>query len=443
MRLCGSIRPVICSINSPRFLDIPPIPQDPLPANDSHFDRLNGIVAKREEQPIQPTETTRKRDRHTAFGLDGTADEHEEDLFEDEDEDHDDPDLPDYEDVVQSIVRDRIPLLRLDGHGMNNLEPSSDKYSNMPGNNTLPRQVPGPSLQQSPQQHQGNGNGGPVHQAQIRNEWPHAGHQTDINYLWSIVQELSEVLAENRTQTAGIMDNVQQIQERARHNGTDLDSSTATSQPNGDQAEHPPESDSASQAAEVALLRSRLHTARTDVASLEASHNAMSRLLDTYVYELNSLKDRIRTFAHGHTSALITTHKQYNELIQQERETSLQLRLEHGNWQEGLERAAKWARKALKERTDETCDMEKRCREVRMENRVLRRLLGWEVTDKGDSDDEEEQHRNGRKDNSTSHVGSDVDISREAASAASAFRSGEIGPGMLSPGVADGWKGST
>jgi len=35
-----------------------------------------------------------------------------------------------------------------------------------------------------------------------------------MNHLWSVVQQLSEVLAENRAQTVGIVNSVQQIQVR-------------------------------------------------------------------------------------------------------------------------------------------------------------------------------------------------------------------------------------
>ena len=47
----------------------------------------------------------------------------------------------------------------------------------------------------------------------------HAGHQMDINYLWGVVQELSDALAQNRAQTAGIIGSVQRMQARASEDG--------------------------------------------------------------------------------------------------------------------------------------------------------------------------------------------------------------------------------
>lgn len=42
-----------------------------------------------------------------------------------------------------------------------------------------------------------------------------AGHQADMNHLWSVMQELSEVLAQNRASTQGIFQSIERLQ--ARH----------------------------------------------------------------------------------------------------------------------------------------------------------------------------------------------------------------------------------
>jgi hypothetical protein len=54
--------------------------------------------------------------------------------------------------------------------------------------------------------HQTNGN------IPLVNGLPSSGQQTDMTYLWNVVQQLSDALAENRAQTAGIINGVQQIQ---------------------------------------------------------------------------------------------------------------------------------------------------------------------------------------------------------------------------------------
>lgn len=70
--------------------------------------------------------------------------------------------------------------------------------------NSLQRGPPTPGAQ-----HQPNGSGG---MPNLVNGLLSGGHQTDMNHLWQVVQQLSDVLQENRNQTANIMNSVQQIQ---------------------------------------------------------------------------------------------------------------------------------------------------------------------------------------------------------------------------------------
>ena len=51
------------------------------------------------------------------------------------------------------------------------------------------------------------------------NGLPSGGQQTDMNHLWSVVQQLSAMLEENRAQTLGIVNGVQAIQARAVEEG--------------------------------------------------------------------------------------------------------------------------------------------------------------------------------------------------------------------------------
>jgi hypothetical protein len=78
----------------------------------------------------------------------------------------------------------------------------------------VPRQAPTPNSAS----HQPNGNAG-INNIPMVNGMPSGGQQTDMNHLWGIVQQLSEALAENRAQTAGIVNGVQQLQSRAAQDG--------------------------------------------------------------------------------------------------------------------------------------------------------------------------------------------------------------------------------
>lgn len=65
------------------------------------------------------------------------------------------------------------------------------------------------------------------------------------------------------------------------------------------------------------------------------------------------------------------------------------LRLEHAEWQAGLSRVAENARNALRTQGDVEEGLRREIRDVKEENRVLRRLVGWE--EKEDSEDEQEE----------------------------------------------------
>jgi hypothetical protein len=66
----------------------------------------------------------------------------------------------------------------------------------------------------------------------------------------------------------------------------------------------------------------------------------------------------------------------------------MQIRLEHAEWQAGLGRVAQFARAALEAQSEGDMPYKRELKELREENRVLRRLAGWEERP-GDSSDED------------------------------------------------------
>lgn len=65
----------------------------------------------------------------------------------------------------------------------------------------------------------------------------------------------------------------------------------------------------------------------------------------------------------------------------------MNLRLEHAEWQAGLSRVADNARAALRSQGEVEEGLRREVKEVKEENRVLRRMVGWE--EREDSDDED------------------------------------------------------
>ncbi|KAI9720530.1 MAG: hypothetical protein M1828_005614 [Chrysothrix sp. TS-e1954] len=306
------------------------------------------------------------------FGLDGANDE--EDLFDGEDYSRSFDDDP----IFESIVQAERGEFGSDGHILKGTGKSSYNLNGltMPIAHNVQRQAPSPSNSQQGQQTNGLANGGAGTSASLQNNVTHAGHQTDINFLWGVVQELSEILQQNRAQTADIVGSVQQIQARAREQGEE----PSLEHVNGELSH-------AVNPADMIELQNRLHASQRQNAQLAHENDSTTKILVDYENSLAGLMDKLRYYAYEHTVALVATHKHYNALIEQEREANVQLRVEHGQWQQGLGRATEFARRALRERTEETSGLEAGLKEVKSENRVLRRLVGWRVED--DSDDEE------------------------------------------------------
>ncbi|OCK84364.1 hypothetical protein K432DRAFT_378685 [Lepidopterella palustris CBS 459.81] len=253
---------------------------------------------------------------------------------------------------------------------MNNFSSFLDTSGGGVGSN-MPRQAPSPN----PASQQSNGI--PGSSIPMVNGLPSGGQQTDMNHLWTVVQQLSEVLAENRAQTAGIVTSVQQIQARAAQDGT----SPTLAQVNGELH--------ASRAAEIANLTTQLSTAQTQLATLSTSNTSLRALTQDYENALTLVLDKLRPYAYTQTQAMLTLHKHYHDLIEKERATSMQLRLEHAEWQAGLGRVAEYARLALRAQNEADLPALRKIRELKNENRVLRALAGWEEASESEADDEE------------------------------------------------------
>ena len=137
-------------------------------------------------------------------------------------------------------------------------------------------------------------------------------------------------------------------------------------------------------------MQSRLQNAESTISTLQASNTQLTSLITDYENALTLLLDKLRPYAYTQTSSIIALHKHYQILLENERATSMQLRLEHTEWQAGLGRVAEYARQALKVQTLGEEGLVSEVRGLKEENRVLRRLAGWEERE-GSSDEEEEK----------------------------------------------------
>lgn len=246
------------------------------------------------------------------------------------------------------------------------------------GNVAMPRSTPSPSPSQMSQM-----NGAPQQNGiPMVNGLPSGGQQTDMNHLWSVVQQLGQLLEENKAQTQGVLNGVQALQQRAAEEGGTDARSFGPKEVNG-------EINAASRAAELGHLRTQLTTAESTISALNNTQSSLTTLITDYENALTLLLEKLRPYAYNQTTSILALHKHYQGLLEAERATSMQLRLEHAEWQAGLGRVAEYARHALKVQTQGEEPLVAEIKSLKEENRVLRRLAGWE--DREDSSDEEER----------------------------------------------------
>lgn len=147
----------------------------------------------------------------------------------------------------------------------------------------------------------------------------------------------------------------------------------------------------ASRTVEVQNLTTQLSSAQTTISELTSSNTALTNLITDYENALTLLLDKLRPYAYNQTQAMVALHKHYQDLLEKERATSMQIRLEHAEWQAGLGRVAEYARLALKVQSEEELPYKTELKDLKEENRVLRRLAGWEERQDDSSDEEAEE----------------------------------------------------
>jgi hypothetical protein len=138
--------------------------------------------------------------------------------------------------------------------------------------------------------------------------------------------------------------------------------------------------------AEIAHLQSQLTSTQSHLSTLTSSNTALQVLLTDYENALTLLLDKLRPYAYNQTSSILTLHKHYQRLLEEERGVSMQLRLEHAEWQAGLGRVAEYARTALKSQGESEAELQREIRGLKEENRVLRGLCGWEEREEDEED---------------------------------------------------------
>lgn len=172
-----------------------------------------------------------------------------------------------------------------------------------------------------------------------------------------------------------------------------------------------PDAQSANQ---IAHLSNQLTTATTTISTLQSQLHSTTTLLATYESSLQEITARLRQHAYDQQTHTIALHAHYNGLLEQSRNETVQAQLVHQAWQAGLGRLAQGVREAHKEVVEGEGKSRAREKGLKAENRVLRRLAGWEVEPSDESSGESDDEKNPEGDKGTrSAVGGGLDSMRE------------------------------
>lgn len=129
------------------------------------------------------------------------------------------------------------------------------------------------------------------------------------------------------------------------------------------------------------------------LAELEQQNEAYSETNQEYERAITHVLDKLRPFAYNHAQAIISIHAHYNNLLERERQEKMEQNLEHAKWQAGLQNVARYARMALTAQNDEGLPHLSKIRELKNENKVLRKLAGWEPVEDSSEDESDGERK--------------------------------------------------
>ncbi|GIZ39851.1 hypothetical protein CKM354_000321800 [Cercospora kikuchii] len=208
---------------------------------------------------------------------------------------------------------------------------------------------------------------------------PSAGHYSDMQTLMQNMENLSGWLEQNRQDWALVQEGlakVERLQGRLAQSGQ-------VPLLNGDTQPVPrPEQPT------VAQLSDSLAKANSQIESLRSTYNDHVNLQRLYEDTLSDTTERIRQYCFEQQNHIIALHQHYTSLLSQSRSETVEAQLTHQAWQAGLQRLSGSVREALKSRQEEGMPYKRRIAALKEENRVLRKMVGWEAP--VDSEDEEE-----------------------------------------------------
>lgn len=138
----------------------------------------------------------------------------------------------------------------------------------------------------------------------------------------------------------------------------------------------------------ISALQTSLSQAQSHIVSLEQTLAQDKELLTLYEDSLAEATEKIRTYIFTQQTSLSQLHKTYADLLEQARWETVQAQLTHQAWQENLGQVSEKMREAVRMREVEGRPYRGRIAALKSENRLLRRMVGWEVAAESEDEDE-------------------------------------------------------
>ncbi|CRG89700.1 hypothetical protein PISL3812_06739 [Talaromyces islandicus] len=234
-----------------------------------------------------------------------------------------------------------------------------DNSSNVNMTN-MARQPPSPAAQHAVPQANG---GGPVGNNMMAGLPMNAGHQMDLNNLYEMVIEFSDVLKHNREMTRGIVASAEELMRRSTAEGASSD----IQQIGGEIS-----------AARIAELERALAKERHTVDILKREQVENTKLIGDFESSLGIIVEQIRNYCQDNNMYFLAQKKDYNSLLQAERDAHLASRLDRDHWHAQTIRLAEMLRTAYRLRCEEDVAPTRVVQGLQSEVRALRSALGLE-----------------------------------------------------------------
>ncbi|KAK6329658.1 hypothetical protein TWF696_003532 [Orbilia brochopaga] len=212
-------------------------------------------------------------------------------------------------------------------------------------------------LQFHPQAHNG-GN------APLLNLLPNSGHQTDLNHLWSQLQELSQVLSSNRDSAAKLIQKADEV--KAKVDPSIVDVNLHPQDPNSERHGN-------------IDIQSHNRVLRRENATLLAENEDLSTLVNDYESVLEKILEGLRIFIHEQSISTINIHQSYASQLAIERQVNAELRQDAADFQARLAKLGSILRTAHE--NENALGPDTLIEELKAENMALRDALGMKSGD--------------------------------------------------------------